>query len=101
MSGYRLSPSARADLREIWFYTSDTWSETQADRYLAQIESTCVKLAAGELIGRQAGEFRRGYFKIAVGSHFVFYKIVEPDKQIDVMRVLHQKMNLSARLGRH
>jgi plasmid stabilization system protein ParE len=36
-----------------------------------------------------------------VGSHFVFYKIVEPDKQIAVMRVLHQKMNLSARLGRH
>ncbi|WP_353644650.1 type II toxin-antitoxin system RelE/ParE family toxin [Mesorhizobium sp. WSM2239] len=59
MSGFRLSPSARADVREIWFDTSDTWSEAQADRYMAHIESTCAKLAAGELTGRSAGEFRK------------------------------------------
>lgn len=32
--GYRLTPKAEADLEDIWFYTAESWSPAQADRYI-------------------------------------------------------------------
>ena len=33
MANYILSKKAQEDLRKIWYYTVDTWSEEQADIY--------------------------------------------------------------------
>jgi toxin ParE1/3/4 len=33
MSGYRLTIKAVEDLTEIWNYTFEVWSDSQADRY--------------------------------------------------------------------
>jgi hypothetical protein len=34
MPEYRLTPSAKSDLIEIWHYTAETWGEQQAEKYL-------------------------------------------------------------------
>lgn len=38
MHKYRLTPSAKSDLIEIWNYTIETWGEKQAEKYLQEIE---------------------------------------------------------------
>ena len=38
MHKYRLTPSAKSDLIEIWNYTVETWGEKQAENYLQDIE---------------------------------------------------------------
>lgn len=97
MNRFTVSPAARSDLRKIWFYTAENWSAEQADRYVTLVDAAFRRLAAGEMSGRNADEFRRGYLRLTVESHFVFYR-VDDSGGVEIMRVLHQRMNLSERL---
>lgn len=45
MAKYTLTPEARRDLREIANYTESTWSQTQADKYIAQLRAHCQLVA--------------------------------------------------------
>ena len=81
---------------EIWRYTFATWGLEQADGYVEDIATTCGSLANGTRVGR-VEPLREGYFRYPVGKHVVFYKVI--DGGIRVMRVLHQRMNVSAQLG--
>lgn len=99
MSGYVLTKAAQADLDQIWEYTEQRWSEDQAERYVGAIRDTCVALGTGEITGKSAARFRRGYFRHAVGSHFVFYTIGDSGL-IQVMRIPHQRMDIASRLGK-
>ncbi len=92
---YRLSPLAEIDLEEIWLYTFNTWSAEQADHYHADIVSAFEALATQRKSGRTT-EVRDGYFKCSVGSHFVFYR--KSDDGIDVIRILHQRMDADRHL---
>jgi toxin ParE1/3/4 len=47
--------------------------------------------------GRNADEFKRGYLRLTVESPFVFYR-AHASSSIEIMRVLHQRMNLPERL---
>ena len=44
MSGYVLTPRARADLKAIWTYTADRWNSEQADRYVGLLMARCASL---------------------------------------------------------
>ncbi|MGK6315400.1 type II toxin-antitoxin system RelE/ParE family toxin [Neorhizobium sp. DT-125] len=90
--GYRLSPLAEADLEEIWSYTVEIWSWEQAERYHSEIIATLENLASRERTGRRV-DIREGYLKYSIGSHFVFYRLAE--NGIDVIRILHQRMDVS------
>lgn len=95
MSGYRLSPRAQADLKEIWSYTARRWSQEQADRYYGELVSVFEELTHGEKKGR-AVDIRKGYLKYPVRSHFIFYKVSGAD--IDIIRILHQRMDVERHL---
>jgi plasmid stabilization system protein ParE len=48
MSGYALTPRARADLKGIWTYTADRWDIDQASRKLdlSKIETVALPPAS-------------------------------------------------------
>ncbi len=91
-----LFPLARADLEEIWLYTFNTWSLEQADSYHRKIVSAFEALADGTKKGRKVGHIRQGYFRFPVGSHFIFYR--QTESGIEVVRVLHQRMDIEQHL---
>jgi toxin ParE1/3/4 len=91
MSGFLLSPAAQNDLSQIWDYTAERWGIDQAERYIREILKSCQALADNRLKGVSVEEVRRGYFKLSVGSHFVFYRVTNAG-HLDVVRVLHQRM---------
>lgn len=93
--GYRLSPLAERDLEEIWSYTARTWSREQADRYHADIVAVIEDLAKRTRTGQAIDDIRSGYFKYAVGQHFVFYRFAT---DLDIVRVLRRRMDVVARL---
>lgn len=92
---YKLSPLAEADMEDIWLYTFQNWSVEQADRYHAALVAAFEGLASGLKSGR-AVDIRERYFRYAVGSHCVFYRL--SDSSLDVVRVLHQKMDANRHL---
>ena len=94
---YRLAPQAERDLEEIWFYTFENWSAEQADRYHNQIMAAIEGLADGSRQGRAIDDIRPGYRKLAVASHVLFYRIADAG-MIDIVRILHQRMDAASRL---
>ena len=95
MVSYALRPRARRDLDHIWSYTTERWGEAQAERYINDLRSTLERVAADPARGRPCEDIRAGYFKIASGSHLVFYRVRTGG--IEVVRILHQRMDV----GRH
>ncbi len=96
MTRYVLRPRAQRDIEEIWDYTAATWSIDQAEIYFRRIQRTLAMLADDPRLGRPCDDIRAGYRKFRVGSHFVFYRVIEDG--IDVVRVLHQAMDFEQHL---
>jgi toxin ParE1/3/4 len=94
---YLLSPAAQADLNHIWDYTAERWDTDQAEEYLRELQRAIERVAANPRIGRACDEIRPGYFKLATGSHVLFYRVTDGGA-IDVVRVLHQRMDLDQHL---
>ena len=93
---FKLFPLARADLEEIWLYTLKTWSAAQADTYHRKFVIAFEALAAGTREGRNVDHIRQGYFRLAIGSHAIFYR--ESADEIEIVRVLHQRMDFERHL---
>jgi len=91
VSGYRLTPAAQRDLSEIWDYTEQEWGSRQAETYLEDIRDAVERVATIPDRGRSCDEIRSGYWVYPSGKHLIFY--IPGDNGIDIIRILHQRMN--------
>ena len=96
MSGYALTPRARADLKAIWTYSADRWSVEQADRYVGLLHGAMQIVADEPRRWRSCDDIRPGYFKYAAGSHVLFFR--RHESGIAVIRILHQSMDFERHL---
>ena len=64
---------------------------------MREIVEACQALAQERRSGRAIPDIREGYYKLAVRSHFVFYRLTATGF-VDVVRILHQRMNIAERL---
>jgi toxin ParE1/3/4 len=97
---YALSQEARNDLENIWLYTHETWSLEQADRYYRQLFDEIEYLSDHPNSGKDVGFIRKGYLRSKVQTHFIFYKINKKKNEIEIIRILHQQMDIENRLGK-
>lgn len=95
---YKISKEALYDLEKIWFYTFENWSMEQADYYFNLIMNEIEYLTRNPTSGKDYNKVRKGYFRSRVKSHFIFYRINLRDEEIEIIRILHQQMDISARL---
>lgn len=97
MPNSRMTPRAREDLLEIWFYTYQNCGEQQADCYLCELDMAFKLLSESPLICHLRQELsppvRIYHFK----HHMIVYKKTEDG--IDVIRVLHDRMDYEDKLG--
>ena len=83
---------AIADLEDIWFYTFETWSHEQADRYYNLIIEEIDFLSKKPKSGMDLSHLRPGYHSSKVKSHFIFYKF--SSTELEVVRILHESMDI-------
>jgi len=95
---YRISKEALIDLEKIWLYTFEIWSKEQADHYFDLLMDEIEYLSENPKSGKDYNEIRKGYFRSRVKSHFIFYKINLKNEEIEIIRILHQQMDISSRL---
>jgi len=94
---YRISEKAIFDLEKIWLYTLNKWSIEQADRYHNLIIDEIQFIVDNyELCGKM-DYVRTGYRMSKVKSHLIFFKKTE-DNIIEIIRILHQNMDIENRL---
>lgn len=96
---YKLSVKAKNDLEEIWIYTFKNWSIEQADRYIHQLIDEINYVSKNPNIGKDFGSIRKGYRRVKVVSHLIFYKVSTNTNTIDIIRILHQQMDIENRLN--
>jgi toxin ParE1/3/4 len=98
VSVYRLRPATEQDLRDIWDYGVLRWSETQAESYLQQLFDRFEEIAAFPAAGEDVSWIRPQYRRRRAGVHVIFYQIFDQDT-VDIVRVLHQRMDVERQLG--
>ncbi len=94
----KVGQAATDDLEGIWLYTAEHWSTEQADRYLHLILDAFDQIKRAPRAGKDFGHVREGYFGLKAGSHMIFYRLDPAANAIEIIRVLHGRMDLENRL---
>ena len=97
MAKFRLTNNAVQDLSDIWNYTAETWTESQANGYYKLIITACSAIAKKPDLGK---DYQEIYPKLKGGKtskHIIFYRVLD-DQSIEITRILHERMDLKNRL---
>jgi len=94
---FKISKEAQVDIEKIWLYTFETWSKEQADRYYNLILDEIEHISQFPASGKDYNHIRKRYFCSKVKSHFIFYKVNLKEKEIEIIRILHQQMDIENR----
>lgn len=93
MTGYLISKKALADLRNIWNYTVDAWSEGQADVYFKHLIQAFEYIACNPTSsGHSYEDVKKGILGYHMGKHVIFYRILKSGT-VRIVRVLHERMD--------
>ena len=97
MAKYVLTNKAVEDLTEIWNYSFDTWSETQAIVYYQYLIETFHEISENPLLGKSYFEIHEEIYGFRMKQHLIFYRILKT-KSVEIVRILHGRMDLKRRL---
>jgi toxin ParE1/3/4 len=86
-----ISPAALADLRAIWDYGAQNWSDGQAETYLNGMSRVFVLLQDQPNIARLRSEFTPPMRLYRYQSHVIVFH--EDDASVTIVRVLHGRSN--------
>ncbi len=98
MADFKLTKKAVEDLKDIWNYTFDQWSERQADKYYKSLLEGCKEIANNPKIGKNYHDVTDDLFGYKTNRHIIFYRVLI-DKPIEITRILHGRMDLQNRLN--
>jgi toxin ParE1/3/4 len=97
MAKFRLTINAVHDLSDIWNYTAETWSESQADSYYKLLLNACSAIAKKPNLGKEYEEIYPKLKGRKTSEHIIFYRVID-DQSIEITRILHERMDLKNRL---
>jgi toxin ParE1/3/4 len=95
MLEFHLSSKAKLDIENIWFYTYQNWSESQADFYFELLINEIQSICFDPKKGKSIDEIFIGLKFSKIKSHLVFYTI--QSDRITVLRILHKSMILDSK----
>jgi len=97
MANYILTNKAVEDLSNIWNYSFEVWSESQADKYYYMLLDSCQELADEKVFGKKYEDISDYILGFRVGQHIIFYRKLKGNK-IEIARILHNRMDLRNRV---
>ena len=98
VSRYSLRPLAEQDVADIWADGADRWGIAQADKYFDGMADLFDLLSAQPEIARLREEFNPPVRLHIYRSHVVIFETI--DGGVSIIRVLHQKRDVLALLGK-
>ena len=98
MPAFRLSAKSLEDLKVIGRFTGKSWGPEQCKIYLSKLDESFHILADQPHLGITRNDIRKGYRVYHVGRHLIFYR--QKSTCIEIIRILHDRMDVETRLGR-
>jgi len=94
----KIYPPAQEHILEIWAYIEKKWSEKQADAYVRDLVAEMETVAVQRHRWRPVlDEALKGVYFFRHCHHYVFFRELSK-KRLGVISVLHEKMDIPARL---
>jgi toxin ParE1/3/4 len=97
MGTFSLTEAAKADLKSIAAYTQHRWGKEQRRIYAKQFDDAFYMLADTLEAGIACDVIKVGYLKFPIGSHVIFYHSVS-ETEIEIVRILHKRMDVARQL---
>jgi toxin ParE1/3/4 len=97
MSNFRFTNKAVEDLANIWNYTFDNWSESQADIYYLLLIENCKEIASNPELGKNYTGISKNLKGLRAGRHIIFFRKIEKNS-VEIIRILHEQMDLKHRM---
>ena len=98
MGQFRLSVVADNDMRKIAAHTLQQWGKQKRDTYISDLFDAFERLSATPQIAARVDDLRKGYKKFPQGSHVIYFRTAE-FHNIEIIRVLHKRMDAEAQLS--
>ena len=92
----RITPAARARLKEIYSYSLGKWGKDVAGKYLMDIEAVIQQAALDHGGIRRNAAFSRRFTYSPARQHYVFFDVRE--NTLYVVTVFHAAMDIKARM---
>ena len=99
MSKYTVTEEAEADIKDVGRYTNRVWGRDQRIKYIAGLGMLFRSLAKNPRLGKDYGYVLDGCFGHIYQHHIVFY--TKASHGIEIIRVLHQSMDIESQLLNH
>lgn len=99
MKKFRLAKTADSDMRKIAEYTKEQWGVKQRDIYIEEMFITFSQLANAPQMGTKIDNIRKGYRKFPQGSHIIFFREATNIYNIEIIRILHNRMDVDTHLN--
>ena len=96
MARYKLTETAKKDLRGISAYTKERWGNNHEQVYCETIRAALRVIAQNPGIGLKRDELAQGLRSFRVGKHIAYY--AERMGTIEVFRILHHAMDVKKAL---
>lgn len=87
-------PAAERDLEAIAVYTKRQWGSAQARRYMSALRLDVGSLAEFPMRHPVYRNTRCEFRKMRSGHHVIFY--VVRDDRVEIVRVLHERMDVGS-----
>jgi toxin ParE1/3/4 len=92
---HQLSPSADADLDDIWFYIAkESGSAERADHFIASLTERFYLLSRNPFIGRSRDDLRPGLRTFPVRQHVIVYRVEDDD--VLILHIFHGSQDIEA-----
>jgi toxin ParE1/3/4 len=62
------------------------------------LEFACLQIAENPELGKEYEEIKSNLLGLRTGKHIIFYQVVN-DQQMEIIRILHERMDLIKRLN--
>ena len=96
MSSFTLTQKAKFDLKLIASHTQKEWGVSQRNIYIKQFDDTFQTLADNPNIGVSCDFIKANYQKFPCSNHMIYYYSID-EKQIVIVRILHQRMDAESK----
>lgn len=94
---FSITQAALRDLREIAIYTRKTWGKEQEAAYIKGLFSFFERVARKETQTRNLSSLVPGCFACNVSHHLIVFRWLD-DGRPEIIRILHEKMDIPQRL---
>ena len=96
---FKIKRAALHDLRDIALYTRKSWGGEQEGAYLKGLFDCFGKIARLETRNRDLSWIEPGCLTYKISHHLIVFRWLE-DGRPEIIRILHEKMDISVRLAR-